>query len=63
MANAREVFVLVDAAATTAIWIRGKYGLTVATTVVTEAATPIGRRGRGSLGWSQETNEEFGNFF
>ena len=58
---------LVNAAATTAIWIRGKYGQTKATTVVTEAGIPIGRRGRGRgrgrLGWSQEINEEFGNVF
>ena len=38
---------LVDVVATTAIWIRGKYGQTTATTVVTEAGIPIGRRGRG----------------
>ena len=65
MAKNKEVSVLVDAVATTAIWIRGKYGQTTATTVVTEAATPIGRRGRGreSLGWSQEINKEFGNVF
>ena len=37
----------------------------MATLVVTKAATPIGRRGRGRgrLGWSQEINEEFGNVF
>ena len=56
---------LVDAVVTTTIWIRGKNGQMTATTVVTEAGTPIGRRGRGreSLGWSQEIKKEFGNVF